>query len=77
MFSPARLAVETFLTLINLCRQGEVPVFGPDRPVAHRTSGSSSPTTSQMHARAQKPSPSQREIARPTTQNLLSNNPPP
>lgn len=39
--------METSLTLINLCRQGEVPVFGPDRPVARCTSGSSSPTTSQ------------------------------
>lgn len=32
----ARLAPETSLTVINLCRQGEVPVFGPDRLVAHQ-----------------------------------------
>lgn len=32
----ARLAVETSPTVINLCRQGEVPVFGPDRLVAHQ-----------------------------------------
>lgn len=28
--------METSLTVINLCRQGEVPVFGPDRLVAHQ-----------------------------------------
>lgn len=66
----ARLAVETSLTLINLCRQGEVPVFGPDRLVAHRTSGSSSPTTTSPTT-TRLLSPSQRETLRPAAWNLI------
>lgn len=49
------LTVEIPLALINLQRQRIVPVFGPNRQVAHSTSGSSSPAISPlMHVQVHK-----------------------